>query len=241
MRVSGADKLTRIGISRSQGTLTLMLRYQDTSPLHALSPFSPYFILLPLLFLAVSIYFFAFRWYSTSHSKSSVCDTSSVLKKPSATTMSNITPSFPVPLQVIAPVPPPSRELNQRRAVKVPQPYDAFLVLDVEATCLHGSDFQWPNEIIVRSSYRVWMRSHCSFQLQEWPVCLLKWIDKGSNGMASTLQKVAEFRSFVKPTWRPKLTPFCTSLTGITQVSVYDPITVVYHLDALVSMWLGTG
>jgi hypothetical protein len=39
---------------------------------------------------------------------------------------------------------------NQRRAVKVPQPYDAFLVLDVEATCLQGSDFHWPNEIIVR-------------------------------------------------------------------------------------------
>ncbi|KAI0253945.1 ribonuclease H-like domain-containing protein [Lactifluus subvellereus] len=116
--------------------------------------------------------------------------------------MTNMTPSFPDPLQDIAPVPPPSRELNQCRAVNVPQPYDAFLVLDVEATCLHGSDFQWPNEII------------------EWPVCLLKWIDKGSNGMAGTLQKVAEFRSFVKPTWRPKLTPFCTSLTGITQEQV---------------------
>lgn len=31
----------------------------------------------------------------------------------------------------------------------VVQPYDAFLVLDVEATCQEGTDFNWPNEIIV--------------------------------------------------------------------------------------------
>lgn len=31
----------------------------------------------------------------------------------------------------------------------VKQPYDAFLVLDVEATCLQGTNFDWPNEIIV--------------------------------------------------------------------------------------------
>jgi hypothetical protein len=30
------------------------------------------------------------------------------------------------------------------------QPFDAYLVLDVEATCLEGTDFNWPNEIIVR-------------------------------------------------------------------------------------------
>jgi 3'-5' exoribonuclease 1 len=102
---------------------------------------------------------------------------------------------------------------SQRPAMTVPQPYDYFLVLDVEATCFSGTGFHWPNEII------------------EWPVCLLKWVDKGSNGMAGTLQKVAEFRSFVRPTWRPKLSPFCTSLTGITQVSAlrlhnyyYQPI-----------------
>jgi inhibitor of KinA sporulation pathway (predicted exonuclease) len=59
--------------------------------------------------------------------------------------------------------------------------------------------------------------------------------------MASTLQKVAEFRSFVKPTWRPKLSPFCISLTGITQVSVSHSPTIVRHLDALVSTRLGTG
>lgn len=34
--------------------------------------------------------------------------------------------------------------------VGVKQPYDAFLVLDVEATCFQGAGFEWPNEIIVR-------------------------------------------------------------------------------------------
>lgn len=37
----------------------------------------------------------------------------------------------------------------------VKQPYDAFLVLDVEATCQEGTDFNWPNEIIV-SAQRDW-------------------------------------------------------------------------------------
>ena len=86
-----------------------------------------------LLFLALFICFLAFRWYghhSTEH------NTSSVLKKPAATTttttMANMSPFLSTPRQ------------------GVPQPYDAFLVLDVEATCLQGTDFQWPNEIIVR-------------------------------------------------------------------------------------------
>lgn len=49
---------------------------------------------------------------------------------------------------------------------------------------------------------------------QEWPVCLLGWRDK-TNGI---LDIVSEFRTFVKPTWRPGLSEFCTRLTGITQV-----------------------
>jgi hypothetical protein len=35
---------------------------------------------------------------------------------------------------------------------------------------------------------------------------------------ASTLQVIDEFRSFVRPTWRPTLSGFCTDLTGISQV-----------------------
>ncbi|KAI0315523.1 ribonuclease H-like domain-containing protein [Amylostereum chailletii] len=87
-------------------------------------------------------------------------------------------------------------------AAQAKQPFDAFLVLDVEATCMQCTDFQWPNEII------------------EWPVSLLKWTDKGRNGYASSLQPVEEFRSFVRPTWRPTLSQFCADLTGITQEQV---------------------
>ncbi|KAI5123281.1 hypothetical protein M0805_009302 [Coniferiporia weirii] len=84
----------------------------------------------------------------------------------------------------------------------VKQPYDAFLVLDVEATCQEGTDFNWPNEII------------------EWPVCLLRWRHKDMEGRAKELYVADEFRSFVKPIWKPELSAFCTSLTGITQADV---------------------
>jgi len=87
---------------------------------------------------------------------------------------------------------------------RVKQPYDALLVLDVEATCKPGTDFQYPNEII------------------EWPVCLMRWKDKSEDGKAEQLEVVDEFRSFVKPTWRPKLSAFATDLTGITQAQVDD-------------------
>ncbi|PFH52372.1 hypothetical protein AMATHDRAFT_74169 [Amanita thiersii Skay4041] len=82
------------------------------------------------------------------------------------------------------------------------QPYDAFLVLDVEATCREGTDLNYPNEII------------------EFPICLLRWKDSASDGRASKLEIVDEFRSFVKPTWRPTLAKFCTELTGVTQDQV---------------------
>ncbi|KAI0708969.1 ribonuclease H-like domain-containing protein [Earliella scabrosa] len=82
------------------------------------------------------------------------------------------------------------------------QLYDAFLVLDVEATCVKGAGFDYPNEII------------------EWPVCLLRWKDKSPKGNARVLEIVDEFRSFVRPTWRPQLSAFCHALTGITQEQV---------------------
>ncbi|KAJ6546468.1 ribonuclease H-like domain-containing protein [Mycena vulgaris] len=86
-------------------------------------------------------------------------------------------------------------------ASKVKQPYDAFLLLDVEATCQKGTDFNYPNEII------------------EFPVCLMRWKDRNGD-KASQLEVVAEFRSFVKPSFRPLLSAFCTELTGITQEQV---------------------
>ncbi|KAG1756283.1 ribonuclease H-like domain-containing protein [Suillus paluster] len=92
--------------------------------------------------------------------------------------------------------------ISQKQDARVKQPYEAFLVLDVEATCQEGAGFEWPNEII------------------EWPVCLMRWKDKSNLGKACQLEIVDEFRSFVKPTWRPQLSQFCTELTGITQAQV---------------------
>ena len=39
---------------------------------------------------------------------------------------------------------------KDRMARRTKQPYEAFLVLDVEGTCVQGSGFGYPNEIIVR-------------------------------------------------------------------------------------------
>ncbi|EMD38613.1 hypothetical protein CERSUDRAFT_105200 [Gelatoporia subvermispora B] len=97
----------------------------------------------------------------------------------------------------------------------VKQPYDAFLVLDVEATCIEGSPRgEYPNEII------------------EWPVCLLRWRDKNDNGEAKSLEVVDEFRSFVRPTWRPELSDFCKNLTGITQQQVDDTPTFAKVMES---------
>ncbi|KAF8590520.1 hypothetical protein K439DRAFT_1403650 [Ramaria rubella] len=99
----------------------------------------------------------------------------------------------------------PSETHCQLRSVaSTRQPWEYFLVLDVEATCVPGTDFNWPNEII------------------EWPVVLLTWDDRDDDGKASHLKVVDEFRSFVRPTWKPILTEFCTSLTGIAQASNAD-------------------
>ncbi|KAF9448333.1 hypothetical protein P691DRAFT_729758 [Macrolepiota fuliginosa MF-IS2] len=104
------------------------------------------------------------------------------------------------------PLPPdPLPDINyhpQQPPAKVQQPYDALLILDVEATCFQGTDFNYPNEII------------------EFPICLMKWQDRDRTMQASKLHVVDEFRSFVRPTWRPTLSAFCTELTSITQDQV---------------------
>jgi hypothetical protein len=146
----------------------------------ALIPFSDH---LPFLFLVFSISSLAFLWYSSSkksvtrsnhstpHSNKGPSDAAhdmySVLKKPTTTSTTvattYITPSA-VPRPDAAPIPPRNEELPQssmnETAAWLCQPFDAFLVLDVEATCLQGAGFHWPNEIIVR--YRTETRSHRS-------------------------------------------------------------------------------
>jgi len=76
-----------------------------------------------------------------------------------------------------------------------------YLVLDFEATC-ERDDRRWPNEII------------------EFPAQLID---------SETLRIVDEFHEFVRPTEKPKLTTFCTELTGIKQrdVETADTLDVV--------------
>jgi hypothetical protein len=145
----------------------------------ALIPFSDY----PFsLFLAFSVTSLALLWYRSSKSSGSRSNHStphpnkgrpdaiqSVLKKPT-TTSTTVATTYITPSAVTradtAPIPPRNEE-QQQSSMKEQcdtawtcQPYDALLVLDVEATCLQGTDFHWPNEIIV--SYRIEMRSHRS-------------------------------------------------------------------------------
>ncbi|KPI88766.1 hypothetical protein ABL78_2145 [Leptomonas seymouri] len=72
------------------------------------------------------------------------------------------------------------------------QPFSHILVCDFEATCASGS-VHYPHEII------------------EFPVVVLD---------TATLRIAAEFHRYVRPLRNPKLTAFCTELTGITQEMV---------------------
>ncbi|XP_077980858.1 ERI1 exoribonuclease 3-like isoform X2 [Glandiceps talaboti] len=70
-----------------------------------------------------------------------------------------------------------------------PQNFDYFLVLDFEATCDDATKIR-PQEII------------------EFPVLKIN---------SKTFEIDSEFHTYVRPTANPRLTPFCTELTGITQ------------------------
>ncbi|KAL8284280.1 hypothetical protein RQP46_005029 [Phenoliferia psychrophenolica] len=124
------------------------------------------------------------------------------------------------------------------------QDFDAFLVIDVEATCeriegLHSKlAFSYPNEII------------------EWPVVLLTWTKKVTAPVLDTagdptgahadvvdddeweLTVKDEYHSFVKPSWSPQLSPFCTELTGITQADVENAPTYSQVLDHFYSTFI---
>lgn len=111
-----------------------------------------------------------------------------------------------------------AKKKKGQHLLKFKQPYDAFLVLDVEATCQLGTNFNFPNEIIVRDIHFHLLAMLKALRNQEFPICLMKWKDRTDAQNASELEVVDEFRTFVKPSWRPTLSNFCTELTGITQV-----------------------
>jgi inhibitor of KinA sporulation pathway (predicted exonuclease) len=95
----------------------------------------------------------------------------------------------------------------------VAQPYDFYLVLDFEATCDDTTRLQ-PQEVI------------------EFPVVCV---------CATTRQIVWEVHSYVKPVHHPILTPFCTSLTGITQATVDAGVSFPVALAAVESKLLEVG
>ncbi|KAL1406442.1 hypothetical protein Q8F55_008141 [Vanrija albida] len=98
------------------------------------------------------------------------------------------------------------------------QPYGSFLCFDVEATCEAGKNFDYPNEII------------------EFPVVLLRW-EPRDDGARSCLVTVDTFHTYVRPTWRPVLSDFCSSLTGIGQ-EVIDAAPTFPEVLARLEAWL---
>ncbi len=112
----------------------------------------------------------------------------------------------------------------------VDQPHTWYLCFDVEATCMAGrGQFDYPNEII------------------EFPVVLMGWTyewEEGADGRRrATNARIAHidtFHSYVRPTWRPQLSHFCTSLTGIEQSMVDASDTfpdVLLRLEAWMRRW----
>lgn len=86
---------------------------------------------------------------------------------------------------------------------------DYYLVLDFEATC-DDKKPPIPQEII------------------EFPVLKVN---------ATTMETEATFHSYVQPTVHPKLTPFCTQLTGITQEMVNGKPPLLEVLD-MFDQWM---
>ncbi|BGP22686.1 hypothetical protein JCM10295v2_001577 [Rhodotorula toruloides] len=102
---------------------------------------------------------------------------------------------------------------------------------------------------------RAWDQRGYPNEIIEWPVILLQWRKKRRrNGPPSEvndeevdadeddweLVQTAEFHSFVRPTWRPRLSAFCTELTGIKQHDVDSAPTFAqlcrnFHRDFVVN------
>eukprot|EP01084_Bolivina_argentea_P031456 58220_1 len=91
-----------------------------------------------------------------------------------------------------------------------PQRFRYLVVLDFEATCARNYKI-WPQEII------------------EWPAII---IDTKTNKTLST----KTFHYYIKPTVKPKLTKFCTELTGITQ-ELMDTVGCKNSIQSVIDEW----
>lgn len=153
--------------------------------------------------------------------------TRSLFKKPNSIRKSFFRTRIPTAEEIVA----PKREMRHPNNTKrgkmasappgvIKQPFEVLLVLDIEGTCDLGTNYDYPNEIIVRANNIPKKKGVLNIKTsQELPVCMLRWKDRTDDGRANVLELVDEFRIFVRPIWRPTLSSFCTQLTGITQVS----------------------
>ena len=104
------------------------------------------------------------------------------------------------------------RKMEQEARDIKPQPYDYYLICDVEATCQEGSTFDYENEII------------------EFPVILVD---------GSSMTEIDVFHAYVKPLIHSELSEFCTRLTGIQQKTV-DEAEPFHSVYADFKEWLNT-
>ena len=225
------------------------------------SPFSDY----PLfLFLTFSITSLAFLWYrspkypearsnhSTPHPdkgrSDAIHDMFSVPKKPT-TTSTTVATTYNTPSTVpradAARIPPRNEELpqpsmeEQCQTTWTCQPYDAFLVLDVEATCLQGTDFHWPNEIIV--SYRVEMRLCRSVEYRNGQFVFLSGRTGRPVGWSGPCRKLQNFAALLNQHGAPSYPPFASPSLAFLKLVLPTIIKSFTHLENRMYMYLGTG
>ena len=107
--------------------------------------------------------------------------------------------SSPTSSSSLPPPAPPPEVISLRRSgllgEEEGQPYDYLVIIDFEATCEEDKNHQDPQEII------------------EFPAVVLD---------TRSLETIAQFQRYVRPVLRPKLSDFCTKLTGITQEKVEE-------------------
>ena len=122
----------------------------------------------------------------------------------------------------------------------VAQPFDYYAVVDFECTCERG-DSWWLHEIIelpvvfvnVRSRRVELGKSRAMHRQRRQQQSLHSPLCAHNTAAFSSALWLAVFHSFVRPTERPKLTGFCTELTGITQATVDSAPTLPTVLNQL--------
>jgi len=107
--------------------------------------------------------------------------------------------------------------------VKKPQnqPFHSFLCIDFESTCINADDPTLNNPTKLSKDQLTWLYPN---EIIEWPVVLLQW--RTSPLGKWELYEANRYRRFVRPLWRPILSPFCIDLTGISQEEVNQAMTL---------------